>query len=203
MMPQPHLNRPFFLLVRWIIKRLCRIYFLLTNRLIVEGRQHLPHRRTPTILICNHPSLFDSVYLACVVGPRITVCGAKPKYFSTPLRRFGATIGNVMKVTDREQFLSGCEKLLRAGEIILIYPEMGRNPDSLGEFLPWAAEVALRSNVSIIPCHISGTRPGNTGAVRVQVSEPLTPTGDAISLTLLFRKTVQALEESIAARLLN
>src|SRR5260221_452308 len=80
---------------------------------------------------------------------------------------------------------SGDERsaLLGANEITLIYPEMGRNPEGIGEFLTWAADVALASGAAILPCYIHGTTRGHLGPARLVVGSEIEPSGDAATLT--------------------
>lgn len=38
------------------------------------------HRiQVPAVDVLHHPSLLDTVFYACALAPRVTVCGAKPR----------------------------------------------------------------------------------------------------------------------------
>lgn len=189
------LNKPVFLALRWLVKQLCRPYFLLARRLVVEGRYFLPRRCRSMVLVCNHASLLDTYVLMCVIRPHFTVCGAKPKYFATPLRRFAAAVINVMKVDDQQQFLRDCTALLNRGEMLLIYPEMGRYPQGMAKFKTWAAEVVLHNNVSVVPCHITGTGRDPSRRIRLRVGPSFTPRGDRIQVTRELRHRIAVLAD--------
>ena len=186
-------NHPFFLALRAILKLKVRsILFFKGFR--IEGRHCLPRHREPCILIANHAAFIDSVYIICSVRPRFTICGAKPKYFKTSLRRFIFRTANILKIESHEQFLHDCGKLLKSREILLIYPEMGRNPEGMGEFKTWAAEVAIAQQVPVIPCYLYGTTQGHTGPKKLIVGEAITPLGNAEELTEVFHETILGLK---------
>lgn len=158
----------------------------------VEGAQRLPRRRRPMILVANHAAWIDSVYMILAVRPRLAICGAKPPYFATAPRRLLMAIANILPVDGHDRFLEDCGRLLAAGEVLLIYPEMGRNPAGMGEFRTWAAEVALASAAPILPCYLQGTLRGQ-GPPRLIVGEEMAPSGDAGSLTRRLHEAVDAL----------
>jgi 1-acyl-sn-glycerol-3-phosphate acyltransferase len=150
------------------------------------------------ILVCNHAAWADSFYLILAVRPRFTICGAKPRYFATAPRRALMAVANILPVdpdpvSGRDAFLDDCRALLAAGEILLIYPEMGRNPAGLGEFRTWAAEAALASRAPLLPCYLHGTTRGHRGPPRLIVGEPVQPAGDATELTCRLLRAVASL----------
>ena len=59
-------------------------------------------------------------------------------------------VANILRVDDRESFLRDCGELLAGGDILLIYPEMGRNPGGVGELDTLAAEVALAARAPVL-----------------------------------------------------
>jgi 1-acyl-sn-glycerol-3-phosphate acyltransferase len=187
------LNRPLPLLVRRALKLLLKGPALLRG-FRVEGAARLPARRRPLILVSNHAAFIDSVYFILAVRPRFAVCGARPRFFSTAPRRALMAIANILPVRDHDCFLADCGALLAAGEVLLIYPEMGRNPAGLGEFQTWAAEVALANRAPILPCYLLGTTRGHTGPPRLIVGEELEPSGDAVAMTRRLRQAIVSLE---------
>ena len=188
-----NVNRPLFLALRGILKWLLKGPFAVAKGFRVENAGALPRRRRPLILACNHAAFVDSVYLILAVPARFVICGAKPRLFRTPLLRFAMALANILRVDGRERFLADTGALLRAGETLLIYPEMGRFPDGLGELRTWAAEVALANRVPILPCYLFGTTRGHSGAPRLIVGEELAPEGDAAGLTGRLRRAILAL----------
>ena len=189
-----HVNRPCYLFLRSILKLLVTCYLHLFKGYRVEGKEHLPHGRMPSILIANHAAFIDSVYIICAVKPRFTICGAKPSYFQNVFRRHIFRTANILKVENHEQFLHDCGLLLRSGEVILIYPEMGRNPEGLGEFKTWAAEVALAQHAPVIPCYLYGTTAGQSEKKRLRVGTPIKPQGSPETLTRDFRESILKLK---------
>lgn len=187
-------NRPFPLFLRWKLKLLARAYLSIFRKFRVTGREFLPAKRRPCILACNHAAFIDSVYIACAVQPRFTICGARPVYFRKRMTRFLFGIANILKVENREQFLEDCGRLLDAGEVLLIYPEMGRNPGGMGEFKTWAAEAALSRNVPVIPCYLYGTTAGQEGRARLIAGPSLTPEGSPASFTETIREAILNLQ---------
>ncbi len=187
------LNRPLALLVRRALKLLLKGPIVLLRGFRVEGAARLPSRRCPLILVSNHAAFINSVYFILAVRPRFAICGAKPRLFATAPQRALMAIANILPVHDHDRFLADCTALLAAGEVLLIYPEMGRNPEGLGEFQTWAAEVALAGRALILPCYLYGTTRGHTGPPRLMVGEEMEPEGDAVGLTQRLREAVASL----------
>lgn len=185
-------NRPGWIGLRFVLRQLL-IPGLVSRGFRVFGRERLPRCRRPLILAVNHAAFVDSVYLIAAVKPRFTICGAKPRLFKNPIRRALMALANILEVTDRESFLEDCRQLLSAGEVILIYPEMGRFPSGLGPFQTWAAEVALAGGTPILPCYLFGTTDGQTGAPTLTVGTEITPSGSPQELTARLRREIVAL----------
>lgn len=191
-----NVNRPVFLFFRSILRLLLRNYFILFKGFRVLGKKHLPEKG-PAILIANHAAFIDSVYFICSMRRRFVVCGAKPKYFSSGKKRLLMSLANIIKVENEEQFLADCKSLLDKNEILLIYPEMGRNKEEMGEFKDWAAKVALSAKCKLIPCYIYGTSVGETGNKKLIAGEAFDPEGSPESLTKVFRDKIIELKQSV------
>ena len=186
-------NRPPYLALRWILRLLLKVPLQLIKRFRVEGSERLPRQRQPLILACNHAAFIDSVYWILALRSRFTICGAKPRLFRSASLRFAMALANILKVESHDQFLADTGALLAAGETVLIYPEMGRYPEGLGDFETWAAEVALSNRVRLLPCYLHGTTRGHSGPPRLVVGESLAPEGDADALTQRLRRAILAL----------
>jgi len=185
-------RRPFL-----IIRRALKIVLALPVRwkwgFAVNHPERLPRSRRPLILACNHAALIDTVFLIVALHPRFVVCGAKPPYFRTAPRRLLMAIANILRVAGREAFFADCRRLLDAREILLIYPEMGRNPDGLGEFSTWAAQVSLDTGAPVLPCYLHGTTRGQRSPIRLIVGREIPPEGEAVGLTAHLRRAMIAL----------
>ncbi len=186
-------NRPAALAVRGTLKRLLAPPVRLLRGFRVEGSDRLPARRRPLILVANHAAFIDSVYLILAVGPRFTICGAKPRLFKNAALRSVMAVGNILRVESHEQFLRDTRALLSAGEMLLVYPEMGRNPDGMEKFETWAAEVALASGAPLLPCYLFGTTNGHRGKPLLMVGQEFEPFGDPAILTGHLRRQIGAL----------
>ncbi len=192
-------NRPAFLALRGLLRFLLKGPFWLLKGFRVVGGERLPRRPQALILACNHAAFIDSVYLILAARSRFTICGAKPRLFRSAALRTVMALANILKVESREQFLVDTGRLLAAGETLLIYPEMGRFAEGLGEFKTWAAETALANGVPLLPCYLYGTTHGHEGPPRLIVGEELPAEGDAGSLTDHLRQAIIALAPSPAA----
>ncbi len=160
------------------------------------GRERLEALEGPAILACNHAHTWDSVYVICATRRRLTVCGARPVYFSTARKRALMGLLRVIEVAERDRYLNDCAALLARGESLLVYPEMCRNPGGMGSFRDWAAEVALASGHPVVPLYIRGTTEGHDPQqIRLHYGRPLRPRPgeDAAALTQRIRAAIEAL----------
>ncbi len=179
--------------LRGLLRPIFYIIFYIFKGFKVYNSEKLPKKSDSLIVCCNHAALVDSIYLILAIKTRFTICGAKPRFFSTPLRRSIMSIANIIKVESHAQFLQDCQTLLQKDEMLLIYPEMGRNPERLGSFKTWAAEVALQNQVSILPCYLFGTTSGHTGSPCLIVGSEIKPQGNADALTQSIRNQIATL----------
>lgn len=186
-------NRPAYLALRGLLRFLLKGPLVVLKGFSVEGAERLPRARRRLILACNHAAFIDSVYLILAVRSRFTICGAKPRLFRSPALRAAMALANILRVEDRDQYMTDTAALLAAGETLLIYPEMGRFPDRLGEFKTWAAEVSLANAAPLLPCYLYGTTRGHRGPPKLIVGEELAPEGDAETLTDRLRRAILAL----------
>jgi len=126
----------------------------------VEGAENLP-QQGGAILASNHLSFCDSFFLPLMVRRRVTFL-AKSEYFTTAglkgslSRLFFSGIGQVP--IDRNDAdaargaLTAGVRILRAGELLGIYPEGTRSPDGrLYKGKTGVARMALEAGVPVIP----------------------------------------------------
>jgi len=158
--------------IRSIILILTKIYVRMKYRVSIKNKRALQHLRTPLIFISNHPSLLDSVIYKCILGRRFFICGAKEKYFSSPLSRLVMQLGRVVKVTSEEKFVEDCTALIHHKENILIYPEMGRSIQ-MQKFVNWCAKVAIHTNATVIPLKIAGTEKASARDIEIRIGEAI------------------------------
>jgi 1-acyl-sn-glycerol-3-phosphate acyltransferase len=132
----------------------------------VTGREHVP-ATGGAILACNHLSFSDQLFLPSVL-PRKVYYLAKVEYFSAPgplgALRSALARGLGQIPLDRSGgraslvALDAALPVLRAGELVGIFPEGTRSPDGrLYRGRTGVAKLALDAGVPVIPVGILGT----------------------------------------------
>lgn len=132
----------------------------------VEGLENIPDDR-PAIIASNHLSFCDSFFMPVLVPRKVTFL-AKAEYFTTPgikgffSRMFMSGVGQVP--IDRDDAdasraaLNTGVRVLRAGNLLGIYPEGTRSPDGrLYRGKTGVARMALESGAVVIPCAMVNT----------------------------------------------
>jgi len=173
-------------LLTWpVMKALLRVAFVLTGGIRRGGWVNVPS--SGGVLICpNHLSDADPAAVA-VTLPRTAYFMAKEELFAVPF------LGRLLKIfrafpvrrdsADRAA-LRRTEELLRAGEVVVIFPEGGGNAEgTLQPLHPGALLVALRTRVPVVPAALFHTnrvweygapRPRRAGVtIEVIYGEPL------------------------------
>jgi len=153
----------------WVVKALLSPIFFVLWRVRVQGREHVPDTG-PVILAPNHVTFLDSMFLPLVLRRRVTYV-AKAEYFDSwktawffravgqiPMRREGGSAS--------ERALAAARDVLRAGNVLGIYPEGTRSPDGrLYRGHTGVARLAIDCGAPIIPVGMVGTsevqRPGS------------------------------------------
>ena len=193
----------FYRLVRPIIVAICRVLW----RVRVSGMANLP-REGGFILAPSHRSMMDIPLAAVVTRRRIRFMG-KRSLFALPV------IGSIFRWlggfpvardgTDRKAVRDSVE-MLRAGEVLCVYPEGTRQRGpKIQPLQPGAAYLALRSGVPVIPVGLAGTEEimrtskdpfPRFGRVALVVGAPIAP--EAPAGNLVPRDRVDALTARIA-----
>jgi 1-acyl-sn-glycerol-3-phosphate acyltransferase len=126
----------------------------------VTGREHIP-RTGPALIAANHLSYLDPPTVGTAVRFRRTYYFAKKELFANPV--FGALIRScyafpVDREGDDKEAFRHAIALLKAGELLTVFPEGGRSPDgTLQPFARGAALIAARAGAPIVPCALYGT----------------------------------------------
>ena len=145
-------------LVKWTIGPILRYFY----RLRVEGLENVPDDG-PCIIVSNHISFSDSIFLPLVLRRRITFV-AKAEYFEQrktawffravgqiPIKREGGSAS--------QRALDSAREVLEQGGLFGIYPEGTRSPDGrLYRGHTGVARLALGCRVPIIAAAMIGTR---------------------------------------------
>src|SRR5919198_1367034 len=163
----------FFGLVSWPV-------VLGLYRLRVRGLEHLPEGGF--VLAANHTSNFDPWALGLPLWPRRQLrFMAKAELFNPllgPLLRGGGAFKVRRGEGDVEAMRTAVE-LVRAGEIVVMFPEGTRRQKGLRKKHvarphTGAARIALAARAPLVPAAIAGTdRLRRLGPLRVRYGEPL------------------------------
>jgi len=166
-------------IVRAAVRALAKVFCAVR----VYGAENLPPSGG-VILASNHVSYLDPPIAAAAVRRHLKFM-AKSELFSIPiLRQLITSLGSfpiARGVADRAG-LRKAERFLRAGEVILVFPEGTRSPDGrLQPPEPGLGLLALRTRVPIVPMALLGTDkvlPFNSpiprpGKVTVRIGPPL------------------------------
>jgi len=125
----------------------------------VRGRERIP-RRGGIVVASNHISFWDPPLIGAAV-PRELFFLAREELFRTPV--LGPLIRSVNAIPIRRGVadMSGLSRAmdrLKDGAALLMFPEGGRMRDGeLHPARPGVGMMAVHADVSIVPCHISGS----------------------------------------------
>ncbi|MGI8980221.1 MAG: lysophospholipid acyltransferase family protein [Pirellulaceae bacterium] len=174
--------QPFVYALLRIFARLIAVTFY---RLRCEGREHWP--ATGGGLVCsNHQSFFDPPLIG-MTCPRQMSYLTRDTLFKVPVLSQVMTFLGTIPIDREGSGLSGLKetlKRLRAGELVLIFPEGTRTYD--GELLPLKpgfCAVARRSRVPLIPVGMDGAYQAwprtallpQVGRLAVVIGRPISP----------------------------
>jgi 1-acyl-sn-glycerol-3-phosphate acyltransferase len=145
----------FYRVVRPLVSTICRVVW----RVRLAGADQLP-REGGFIIAPSHRSMMDIPFAAVVTSRRIRFMGKK-SVFAVPvigsLFRWLGGFPVARDGTDRKAVRDSVE-MLRAGEVLCVYPEGTRQRGpKIQPLQPGAAYLALRSGVPIIPVGMAGT----------------------------------------------
>ena len=165
--------------LRTVLPPLFRIIY----RLELRGVENLPSEG-PTVIVANHLSFIDSLFLPVALTDRRLTFLAKVGYFNNPrLAWFFRALGQIP--CDRSEgggksALEAARVELRRGRTVAIYPEGTRSRDGvLHRGHTGAARLAAATGAAVVPCGIRGTdlvmpigtkRPRLKGRMKVEIS---------------------------------
>lgn len=180
-------------------------------RIDIDGRQHLP-RATGAALAVNHTAYLDFMEVG-LVGRK---SGRNVRYMMKAELEHGI-VGWLMKHckaigVDRAAGAQSYDRAvaaLRAGEIVVVYPEATISRSfELKEFKSGAARMSIEAGVPIVPMVIWGAQriwtkdlPKQLGRhrfpIHIRIGEPVVPGGDASpdQMTAELRSRMQTLLE--------
>ena len=117
----------------------------------IHGREHIKPRGQ--LIVANHPSLLDVVFLISLV--KRADCVVKASLWHMPLTRGPVNAAQYIS-NDSRQLLVDCVHSLRQGNSLIVFPEGTRTqPGEPLKFHRGAANVALMAKKNITPVIIS------------------------------------------------
>ncbi len=159
------------------------------------------------IVVSNHTSVFDyAVYLFVFFGRTLRTVMAEVLFKKQPLGTFLKMMGGIRVDRDANEygFMGKCEKILRKGGLLCVFPE-GRLPKPGEErplpFKPGAAYLALCCGVPLIPVYTNGSYFKKERA-RVMIGKPVDPAAFS-SPDRSDKENIQAVNEKIREKLLD
>jgi 1-acyl-sn-glycerol-3-phosphate acyltransferase len=115
-----------------------------------QGCENL--RAEGQLIVANHPSLLDVVYLMAVV--RNANCLVKPSLFYNPFTAGAVRAAGYIR-NNSETLMRECAESLAAGETLIVFPEGTRtDPAKPFCFLRGAANIALEASSDLCPVTI-------------------------------------------------
>ncbi len=163
----------------------------------VRGREHIP-RNEQVIVISNHCSHLDLGLVKYALGdyaPNLAALAAQDYFFDAQFKRdFFEGFTNLIPV-DRtaplESSLREAERAMRAGRMVLVFPEGTRSMDGeLQEFKHGIGYLQSKTKLSVLPLYLKGTHRAMRKGAAVPTNRNLGATiGPLITADFLARET--------------
>ena len=198
-------------LMHWVLRRyigIMRTLGLLSYEVESGERLNRPGR----LIVANHPSLIDVVFLLSLT--RNATCIVKPTLLRNPFMRIPIRAVGYVYADDPKKLMEVCEEELREGSSLIIFPEGSRTtPGQPVKFQRGAANIALKSGAKILPVRIDCTPttltkqekwyqiPPKRVLFRLQVGDDIDPCeqGDGDKRTIAARNLTAYLEQYFLA----
>jgi 1-acyl-sn-glycerol-3-phosphate acyltransferase len=147
-------------LTRFVISTIFMSYVRLLRGLCLltyEFRNPAQLKEMNQLIVANHPSLLDVVFLIAITGD--ASCIVKGALWKNPFTAMPVRSANYISNTDTQLF-SRCVDLLNAGGSLIVFPEGTRShPEELLKFHRGLSNIALSSIQKITPVLISCNPP--------------------------------------------
>ena len=178
--------RPLYKRVGYLILRVVfRLWLLVMFRTRIRGQKNVP-KQGGALICANHQSHLDPVLIGSCCERRLNFLARKTLFKS---KLFGFMIDYLDAIPlDREGIgVTGIKetiKRIRAGEMVLIFPEGTRSRDGkLGPMLPGVCSIARRCKAPLIPVGFDGAYQAwprsqslpEFGHIAISFGEPIQP----------------------------
>jgi 1-acyl-sn-glycerol-3-phosphate acyltransferase len=206
LLAQRAIHRGMALWIRWM--GVCEVVKLVD----VRGGEAL--LRGPVVVVANHPSLVDTPILLSVMPQGDFIVNAA--WGDNPVLRACVDAAGYLRVEHGAVMVRHAVERLRAGRVLVVYPEGSRTPvEGLREFERGAAQIALLAGVDIVPVVISVSPrtlmkgqafadvPDRCAEWRVEVGEPIHPAQyvrEGETLSAASRRVTAALQDHFEKR---
>ncbi len=145
-------------LLYWLLRHPLNLYFMLFYRVRFYGRENMP-RHGGVVVVSNHQSHFDPPLIAIGLRRNLNFLARKTLFKFRPFAKLIDLLDAIPLDLEGIGFegVKQSLKRLRAGEMVLIFPEGARTWD--GEIAPFregALTLAQRSKSAILPVAING-----------------------------------------------
>lgn len=148
-------SRILYAIYHAVFYTLAKLFF----RLRVIGHHHIPE--TGGVLIAaNHVSYTDIPFLGCAMKRRVNFMGRAGLFKNPIVGWFYRTGGGfpIERGSISRDKLGEAIKRLKAGKVVVIYPEGGRSVDGrLGSGMPGIGMLVALTGVPVVPAHLTGT----------------------------------------------
>ncbi len=108
-------------------------------------------RQPGTLVLANHPTLIDVVFLIAFIAE--ADCVVKASLLRNPFTRYAIlAAGYIPNHSDPETVLEACRASIQRGHVLIVFPEGSRSePGQMRKFQRGAAQIALRVGCDIVP----------------------------------------------------
>ena len=148
-------------IARRSVSRLFRFFIGFMGLLVltwrVDGLDQVGDTRR-TLVVANHPSLIDAVFLIALFPG--ADCVVKAAHWRNPLMRFAVQAANYIPNLDNEVLITTAIERLEQGGCLVLFPEGTRTrQDQPSQFKRGAAVIAARAAADILPVRICCSPP--------------------------------------------
>ncbi|MFZ6657741.1 lysophospholipid acyltransferase family protein [Undibacterium sp. TJN19] len=140
-------------IIRWVFRGFVGLMRLLgVLRYEIVGSEKL--ERKGLLILANHPTLIDTVFLMAFV--KHADCIVKSNLWNNPFTRGPVRAAGYISNEQGTELLEACIATLRAGNNLIIFPEGTRTPaDGVISMKRGAANIAVRGICNVTPVVIS------------------------------------------------